>query len=70
MTINNEFREGDVSNVLGVIRGSVEPDRYVIVGNHRDAWGHGAIDAASGLAAMVSMARAMDTGAHQNSDGL
>ena len=25
------------------IRGAVEPDRYVMVGNHRDAWGFGAI---------------------------
>ena len=30
------------------------------LGNHRDAWGRGAVDAASGLAAMVETARAMN----------
>jgi N-acetylated-alpha-linked acidic dipeptidase len=25
-------------NVVGVIEGETEPDRYVIIGNHRDAW--------------------------------
>ena len=35
-------------NVIGIIYGSQEPDRYVLFGNHRDAWGYGAIDASSG----------------------
>ena len=59
MTINNDFVNEQVTNTLGIIRGSVEPDRYVVVGNHRDAWGYGAIDAASGQAAMINVARAM-----------
>ena len=59
MTINNDFVNDQVTNTLGIIRGSVEPDRYVVVGNHRDAWGFGAIDAASGQAAMINVARAM-----------
>lgn len=34
--------------------------RYVIVGNHRDAWGHGAADPSSGTAAMVEVARTIE----------
>lgn len=32
-------------------------DRYVIVGNHRDAWVFGAIDPSSGTASMLEVAR-------------
>ncbi|XP_044233356.1 aminopeptidase NAALADL1 [Thunnus albacares] len=47
------------SNVMGVIRGSVEPDRYVIYGNHRDSWVHGAIDPSSGTSVMLEMTRVL-----------
>lgn len=33
-------------------------DRYVLVGNHRDAWTLGSIDPSSGTASMLEMARA------------
>ncbi|XP_064646378.1 N-acetylated-alpha-linked acidic dipeptidase 2-like [Lineus longissimus] len=45
-------------NVLGTIRGAIEPDRYVLVGNHRDAWVFGAADPSSGTATMMEMSRA------------
>ncbi|RXN32018.1 N-acetylated-alpha-linked acidic dipeptidase [Labeo rohita] len=47
------------ANVMGVIRGSVEPDRYVIYGNHRDSWVHGAIDPSSGTAVMLEITRVL-----------
>lgn len=47
-----------IHNTIGIIYGDVEPDRYVLVGNHRDAWGLGAIDPSSGTASMIEMARA------------
>ncbi|XP_058492193.1 aminopeptidase NAALADL1 [Solea solea] len=47
------------SNVMGVIRGSVEPDRYVIYGNHRDSWVHGAIDPSSGTSVMLELSRVL-----------
>lgn len=47
------------SNVMGVIRGSVEPDRYVIYGNHRDSWVHGAIDPSSGTSVMLEISRVL-----------
>ncbi|XP_059497481.1 aminopeptidase NAALADL1 [Stegostoma tigrinum] len=46
-------------NVIGVIRGSVEPDRSVIYGNHRDSWVHGAIDPSSGTAVMLEITRVL-----------
>uniref|UniRef100_A0AAX7SSI0 Aminopeptidase NAALADL1 n=1 Tax=Astatotilapia calliptera TaxID=8154 RepID=A0AAX7SSI0_ASTCA len=47
------------SNVMGFIRGSVEPDRYVIYGNHRDSWVHGAIDPSSGTSVMLEITRVL-----------
>uniref|UniRef100_A0A672Z861 Si:ch211-214j8.1 n=1 Tax=Sphaeramia orbicularis TaxID=375764 RepID=A0A672Z861_9TELE len=47
------------SNVMGVIRGSVEPDRYVLYGNHRDSWVHGAIDPSSGTSVMLELTRVL-----------
>ncbi|KAM4616006.1 aminopeptidase NAALADL1 [Polymixia lowei] len=56
------FNRGEIknsSNVMGVIRGSVEPDRYVIYGNHRDSWVHGAIDPSSGTSVMLEVTRVL-----------
>ncbi|KAM4617234.1 aminopeptidase NAALADL1 [Discoglossus pictus] len=49
------------ANVMGIIRGSVEPDRYVMYGNHRDSWVHGAIDPSSGTAVMLEISRILGT---------
>eukprot|EP00250_Pteridium_aquilinum_P021645 c25187_g1_i3 orf=413-2740(-) len=46
-----------VRNVFGVIEGAEEPDRYVLLGNHRDAWTFGAVDPSSGTAALLEIAR-------------
>ncbi|XP_069805762.1 N-acetylated-alpha-linked acidic dipeptidase 2-like [Dendropsophus ebraccatus] len=48
-----------IRNVFGIIKGEYEPDRYVIVGNHRDAWVFGALDASSGTATMMELSRAL-----------
>jgi N-acetylated-alpha-linked acidic dipeptidase len=57
-TVTDE-RIGTMRSVLGRIRGREEPDRWVILGNHRDAWIYGAVDPSSGTAAMLETARAM-----------
>jgi Zn-dependent M28 family amino/carboxypeptidase len=44
-------------NTIGMLYGQEEPDRYVLVGNHRDAWVLGALDPSSGTACMLEMAR-------------
>eukprot|EP00250_Pteridium_aquilinum_P015225 c22459_g2_i1 orf=43-2142(-) len=46
-----------IRNIFAVIRGSTEPDRYVLLGNHRDAWTYGAVDPNSGTAALLEVAR-------------
>ncbi|EDO43051.1 predicted protein [Nematostella vectensis] len=46
-----------VYDVVGIIRGSVEPDRLVMFGNHRDAWVFGAADPSSGTASLMELVR-------------
>lgn len=46
-----------IYDVFAVIRGLEEPDRYVLLGNHRDAWSYGAVDPNSGTAALLDIAR-------------
>ncbi|XP_061923250.1 N-acetylated-alpha-linked acidic dipeptidase 2 [Entelurus aequoreus] len=46
-----------IYNVIGRIPGSLEPDRYVILGGHRDAWVFGAIDPMSGAAVAHEIVR-------------
>lgn len=58
MKISTHNEKADTWTVIGTIRGSVEPDRYVIMGNHIDAWAFGAIDPSSGTAAVLEVARA------------
>ncbi|XP_071733567.1 probable glutamate carboxypeptidase LAMP1 [Rutidosis leptorrhynchoides] len=45
-----------IQNVIGIIEGAEEPDRFVILGNHRDAWTYGAVDPNSGTAALLEVA--------------
>lgn len=43
--------------VTGKIRGSEEPEKVVVLGNHRDAWVYGAVDPSSGSATLLEAAR-------------
>ncbi|MEA3244919.1 MAG: M28 family metallopeptidase [Gemmatimonadota bacterium] len=45
--------------VEGRIRGSEEPDKLVVLGNHRDAWVFGAVDPSSGTATQLELARVL-----------
>ncbi|MCO5597348.1 hypothetical protein L7F22_051424 [Adiantum nelumboides] len=46
-----------IRNIYGLIEGAEESDRYVLLGNHRDAWTFGAVDPNSGTAALLEIAR-------------
>ena len=48
-----------VRDVIAVLKGSVEPDRWIVRGNHYDAWVFGASDPLSGQVAMLSEAKAL-----------
>jgi len=52
-----DFQIRTIWNVIGRIEGAEEPDRWVVLGNHRDAWTFGAVDPNSGTAAMLELAR-------------
>ncbi|XP_041025914.1 probable glutamate carboxypeptidase AMP1 [Juglans microcarpa x Juglans regia] len=56
-TYQGEKRVVTIHNVFAVIRGLEEPDRHVLLGNHRDAWTYGAVDPNSGTAALLDIAR-------------
>ncbi|KAJ8256757.1 hypothetical protein COCON_G00189090 [Conger conger] len=57
MNIHTNNQVTRIYNVIGKIRGAVEPDRYVILGGHRDAWVFGGIDPVSGAAVVHESVR-------------
>src|ERR1019366_9493992 len=40
-------------------KGTDEPDKYVVLGNHRDAWVFGGVDPSSGTATQLELARVL-----------
>jgi N-acetylated-alpha-linked acidic dipeptidase len=54
-----EYRLRKIWNVIATIPGTVEAERWVLIGNHRDAWVYGAVDPGSGTAATLEMCRAI-----------
>jgi N-acetylated-alpha-linked acidic dipeptidase len=52
-----DFQIRTIWNVIGRIEGAEEKDRWVVLGNHRDAWTFGAVDPNSGTTAMLELAR-------------
>ncbi|XP_025860264.1 aminopeptidase NAALADL1 [Vulpes vulpes] len=61
VSVYNRLELRNSSNVLGIIRGAVEPDRYVLYGNHRDSWVHGAVDPSNGTAVLLELSRVLGT---------
>ncbi|KAH9623730.1 hypothetical protein KSS87_012878 [Heliosperma pusillum] len=55
--MQGEEKMANISDVFAVIKGLEEPDRYVLLGNHRDAWTYGAVDPNSGTAVLLDVAR-------------
>jgi N-acetylated-alpha-linked acidic dipeptidase len=54
-----EFATKTIWNVITRIDGSAEKDRWVVLGNHRDAWVFGAVDPNSGTTAMLELGRGL-----------
>lgn len=59
MRIRIDDRIRPIWTVTGRIRGREEPEREVILGNHRDAWIYGGVDPSSGSAALMELARTL-----------
>lgn len=57
--VNNAVEIKSIYNVIGTIYGREEPDRYVLIGSHRDAWFLGAAYPSSGTAALLEISRAV-----------
>ncbi|XP_068411097.1 glutamate carboxypeptidase 2 isoform X2 [Eschrichtius robustus] len=57
MHIHSNNKVKRIYNVIGTLRGAVEPDRYVILGGHRDSWVFGGIDPQSGAAVVHEIVR-------------
>jgi N-acetylated-alpha-linked acidic dipeptidase len=52
-------RDRKMLNVIARMPGTTDPDQWVIVGNHHDAWIFGAGDPSSGTAALLTLAESL-----------
>ncbi len=59
MKLEMDFRERSIWDVIAQVPGRVEPDAWVVLGNHRDAWTSGAVDPGSGTAPLLAVARGL-----------
>uniref|UniRef100_A0AAX7SNQ1 Transferrin receptor 1b n=1 Tax=Astatotilapia calliptera TaxID=8154 RepID=A0AAX7SNQ1_ASTCA len=56
--VNNKLVNKEIHNVFGVIKGFDDPDRYIVLGAQRDAWGSGYARATVGTSVLVQLAKA------------
>ncbi|XP_047135575.1 N-acetylated-alpha-linked acidic dipeptidase 2 isoform X1 [Hydra vulgaris] len=61
LIVNNPKEVRPIYNVVATIKGDIEPDRIILVGNHRDAWVFGGGDPSSGTAVLMETARVIST---------
>jgi N-acetylated-alpha-linked acidic dipeptidase len=57
MRLRFDWSVRPIVNVIGIIRGTEEPDKIVMAGGHRDAWTFGGRDPISGAVSMLETAR-------------
>lgn len=57
MNLQDEVERQPIYNVLGRITGLEQPERKIIVGNHRDSWCFGGVDPGSGTATFLEIVR-------------
>ncbi|CAF1392354.1 unnamed protein product [Rotaria sordida] len=55
----NRLERKDIYNVIGIMKGEIEPDRYIAIGNHRDSWTLGSVDPTSGTATLLEITRVL-----------
>jgi N-acetylated-alpha-linked acidic dipeptidase len=54
-----DYRVRPVWDVIATLQGARHPGDWVILGNHRDAWGYGAADPGSGTVALLAVGRGL-----------
>jgi N-acetylated-alpha-linked acidic dipeptidase len=58
-SIMMDYRIRKIWNVVARLEGREEPNRVIMIGNHRDAWTYGAVDPSSGTAATMEACRVL-----------
>ncbi len=59
MKVISDWSQKTLYDVIATLRGAEEPDRWIIRGNHHDAWVFGADDPLSGQVALMAEAQAI-----------
>lgn len=59
IAVEVEYKKTPIWNVIGVIKGDEEPNRFVVMGCHRDAWVFGAKDPIAGHSPLMEIARGL-----------
>jgi N-acetylated-alpha-linked acidic dipeptidase len=59
MSVESEWTQKTLYDVIAKITGSEEPDHWVIRGNHHDAWVFGAMDPMAGHVALMAEAKSI-----------
>jgi N-acetylated-alpha-linked acidic dipeptidase len=59
LKVKSDWNQKTLYDVIAKIRGTEEPDRWILRGNHHDAWVFGAADPLSGHVALMAEARAI-----------
>ncbi len=57
MQLESDWSVRPIVNIIGVLRGTDEPDKWILAGGHRDAWNFGGRDPISGAASLLETAR-------------
>ncbi len=59
LTVQSDWKQQPIYDVIATIAGSAEPDQWIVRGNHRDGWVFGAWDPLSGSIALMAEAKAI-----------
>ncbi|KAH8694921.1 putative glutamate carboxypeptidase Tre2 [Talaromyces proteolyticus] len=57
MNLQDEVERQPIYNVIGRITGMEQPEKKIVVGNHRDSWCFGGVDPGSGTATFLEVVR-------------
>ena len=59
LAVKSEWSRKTIYDVVAVMKGSAQPDSWIMRGNHRDAWVFGAADPLSGQISLLEEAKAI-----------
>ncbi|RDI99893.1 folate hydrolase [Dyella solisilvae] len=61
LTVQSDWGQKPVYDVIATLKGSTEPDQWIVRGNHHDGWVFGAWDPLAGNVALLAEAKAIGT---------